>query len=67
MPEALTSKANVCSRSLAGTGVRILLRAWIFVCCVRWVLCKQRPLRRAHQSFRGVLADVSGNLKNAVA
>jgi hypothetical protein len=67
MPEALPSKAYVCSRSLAGAGDRILLRAWMFVCCICWVLCKQRPLRRADHSFKEVLVGVPENLTNEVA
>ena len=38
--------------------VRIPLKVWMFVSCVCCVLCRQRPLRRAEHSFRGVLPGV---------
>jgi len=39
---------------LLGSQVRIPLRAWMLVSCVCCVLCRQRSLRRADHSFRGV-------------
>ena len=38
-----------------GLQVRILLRVWSFVSCVRCVLCRYWPLRRADHLFREVL------------
>ena len=40
---------------LLGPQFRVPLRAWMFVSCVCYVLCRWRPLRRADRSFRGVL------------
>jgi hypothetical protein len=40
---------------LRGSRVRISPRLWMFVSCVCCVLCRQRPLRIADHSFRGVL------------
>jgi hypothetical protein len=58
---AARSKAYVLASWLLGSRVRNPLVAWMFVlmfiCCV--VLCRQRPLRRADHSSRGVIPPVN--------
>jgi hypothetical protein len=41
-----------------GSRLRIPLRAWMFVCCVCFVLCRYRSRRQADHSFREVLPGV---------
>jgi hypothetical protein len=66
MPEALPSGVRLQPPACWGRGSNTT-EGMDVLSCVRWVLCKQRPLRRVDNSFRGVLAGVSENLKNEVA
>jgi hypothetical protein len=43
---------------LLGWRIRTLRRAWIYVSWVGYVLCRERPLRRADRLVRGVLSVV---------
>jgi hypothetical protein len=51
---ARPSRGSEAAR-LLGLWVRIPLSTWMLVSCVCCVVCRQRPLRRADQSSRGIL------------
>jgi hypothetical protein len=43
---------------LVGSRIRIPMTSWMFVSCVRGMLCMQRPQRGADHSYRGVIPCV---------
>jgi hypothetical protein len=55
---AVRCKSKLCCRSIAGSRVRIPLRAWMFVSWVCYAFCQKHPLGRADHSFWWVLPSV---------